>query len=369
MSDARPAGRASYLGERWPHLMPGTTHLPPFQTGEAPGGSSLLLRGPSLGFCVRARGVSGSCPHLHVDASRGQEPGRGSRARGLPTTGAASGLTLRCCWVLCRVIGGLGVATGGRGQPAGGPQRQRQEAGAPPSRSCGDPCSQWLRRGHGFLGPHGPGPVPSALGGGGHVRGLGKRRPRTPAPAWLQQRNRGGGCERIWQDLKPPTSPTVTSVPSAGPRPASRRRRCGLTPRAWGPRRPLPALPAGQEGGSQRHAVLGRHFLEGASSREGREGLIPSAEGPCSAAPRREARGLCPPSPRPPQKTARACRFEKCGQDVSGGVCLTSVLLGGIWAVSRGSFRMWKLKEGGGLHPGAFCPPEAFHSTLGQRTL
>lgn len=115
--------------------------------------------------------------------------------------------------------------------------------------------------------------------------------PSTPAPAWLQQRNRGAGCERIWQDLKPPTSPTVTSVPSAGPRPASRRRRCGLTPRAWGPRRPLPALPAGQEGGSQRHAVLGRHFLEGASSREGREGLIPSAEGPCSAAPRREAPG------------------------------------------------------------------------------
>lgn len=140
----------------------------------------MLLRGPSLGFCVRARGVSGSCPHLHVDASRGQESGRGSRARGLPTTGAASGLTLRCCWVLCRVIGGLGVATGGRGQPAGGPQRQRQEAGAPPSRSCGDPCSQWLRRGHGFLGPHGPGPVPSALGGGGHVRGLGKGRPRPP---------------------------------------------------------------------------------------------------------------------------------------------------------------------------------------------
>lgn len=247
MSDARPAGRTSYLGERWPHLMPGTTHLPPFQTGEAPGGSSLLLRGPSLGFCVRARGVSGSCPHLHVDASRGQEPGRGSRARGLPTTGAASGLTLRCCWVLCRVIGGLGVATGGRGQPAGGPQRQRQEAGAPPSRSCGDPCSQWLRRGHGFLGPHGPGPVPSALGGGGHVRGLGKRRPRTPAPAWLQQRNRGGGCERIWQDLKPPTSPTVTSVPSAGPRPASRRRRCGLTPRAWGPGAPSQPSPPGRK--------------------------------------------------------------------------------------------------------------------------
>lgn len=103
---------------------------------------------------------------------------------------------------------GLSVATGSRGQRAGEPRRQRQEAGIPPAWKRGAVGSCAVSGSEGdvvFLGPHWPGPITSALlwGGcdlavhrrGGHVRsGEGRgasRLPSTPAPAVSQQRNSG----------------------------------------------------------------------------------------------------------------------------------------------------------------------------------
>lgn len=230
------------------------------------------------------------------------------------------------------------MATGGRGQPAGEPRRQRQEAGIPPAWKRGAVGSCAVSGSEGdvvFLGPHWPGPITSALlwGGcdlavhrrGGHVRsGEGRGASASPAPQLPLCLNKGTREMRARLIETQPfrvschqqqgfclTTNVLCALGGAETRVRTAAER-GLRLRAPSPARP-PHTPT-RRAGRRRPASpgVGVAFPGGIQpfrSREGREGLISSADGHCSAARGREARGLCPPSPWQPQKTARACSF------------------------------------------------------------
>lgn len=192
------------------------------------------------------------------------------------------------------------------------------------------------------LGPHWPGPIPSALlwvGGRfgraqerGSRQGSGEGLPPA-SPARRPPGGHSGGCDLMGAKnlpFFPGTSENVSVrqqmsfVLSVEPRPAFRQRRSVV----YGSGRGVPSAPphtpprlAGKRWPALRG--VGVAFPGGSQpfrSKEGREGLIPSAEGHCSAACGREARRLCPQSPWQPQKMARAYDFEKCRRDISGGI-------------------------------------------------